>query len=225
MYVFDPKFGRQKAIRHKIPQPSTRMFHGILHHYLEKRREFVKKSTDLDGSQSGNDLAAQFTNRIECDFGAREVFADFHDEGLELEKCLVAVEPALSGECGRWREDAIQIAGLLAAFDEVDRIDVSLARRAVNVVRWCKKSFLALFLRPYFERIDEKCERILDIIDSSPNKQAQLRTLRNNHNIIERDIAAIQAMYPHRFAVETVQLASGGRPSKIICENKDNGGQ
>jgi hypothetical protein len=85
-----------------------------LRHHLKKRQEFADACVTLDGPASYDDLVVRFTDRIGCDARARELFADFHDGGVELEQHLAAVEPALDGECGRWREDAIQIAGLLA---------------------------------------------------------------------------------------------------------------
>jgi hypothetical protein len=126
------------------------MFSGVLCHFLEQRKKFAEEHINLGESKNADDLAAKFTQRIECHADAREIFANFHDEGVELERSLATIEPALSGECGRWREDAIQIAGLLALLEDADRIDISLAQRAVDVVRWCKKSFLALFLKPCF---------------------------------------------------------------------------
>jgi hypothetical protein len=162
-----------------------------------------------------DDIAARFTDRIVCDGNAREIFANFHDEGLTIERRLIPVEPALDGECGRWREDAIQIAGLLAAIKEVNAIDGTLAQKAVNIVRWCKKSFLMMFLKPYFDRVDDRCERLMDIIEASPDRQISLRTLKNNHTISEKDIIAIQALYPQRFAIEIVK-SNIGRPSKVV---------
>jgi hypothetical protein len=168
------------------------------------------------------DLVAQFTDKIMCSEDAREAFADFHDEGLALEKRLMAIEPAFSGECGRLREDAIQIAGLLALLDEADCIDVTLAHRAISIVRWYKKSFFALLFRPYFEHMEEKCERIFDLIEASSEKRVPLRMLRNTHRITKEDITAIQAMYPSKFTIETIQASRGGRASSVIRKNERN---
>jgi hypothetical protein len=220
MFVFDPHFDRQRAIRHEVPRPTMRIFHGLLGYYLDKRKQFMEENSGMDDPKNDDGRIAWFTERIECGNDAREIFADFHDEGLALEQSLIPIEPALGGECGRWREDAIQIAGLLAALEKGKHIDAALARKATNVVRWCKKSFLAMFLKPYFARIDEKCERMMDAIDGSPDKQAPLRLLRNSHGIGEQDIAGIQAMYPHKFSIGISQLPNGGRPSKVIWENK-----
>jgi hypothetical protein len=215
MYMFDPKFDRQKAIRHEVPRPNMRIFRGILRHHLDKRQKFMETSILENREKTGDDIVAQFTERIVCDGDAREIFANFHDEGLAVERCLVPVEPAFDGECGRWREDAIQIAGLLAAIKEEGAIDGLLAQQAVNIVRWCKKSFLMMFLNPYFDRIDDRCERLMDIIESSPDRQISLRILKNNHTISEKDIIAIQAVYPQKFMVETVK-SNTGRPSKVV---------
>jgi hypothetical protein len=39
MYMFDPKFDRQKAICHEVSRPAMRIFRGILRYYLDKRRK------------------------------------------------------------------------------------------------------------------------------------------------------------------------------------------
>jgi hypothetical protein len=222
MYMIDPKFDRQKAIRHEISRPDMRMFRGILRYHLDKRQKFMEQSMAMETSSNDDDLVMRFTDRIKCDTEARKMFADFHDEGWTLEQQLLPIELALEGECGRWREDAIQIAGLLASLEEVEKIDVALAQRAINVVRWCKKSFLGMFLGPYFDRVNDKCERILEIVEASPDRQVSLRTLKNNHTITEMDIIAIQAVYPQRFRIETVK-SNTGRPSKVVRIHNGNG--
>jgi hypothetical protein len=89
MYMFNPKFDRQQAIRHEVSRPDMRMFRGILRHHLDKGRTFMEASIAGNLENKDDNIAARFTDRIVCDGNAREIFANCHDEGVTIERRLI----------------------------------------------------------------------------------------------------------------------------------------
>jgi hypothetical protein len=54
MFVFDPHFDWQKAIRHQVARPTMRIFHGLLLYflyYLDKRKQFMEEDSVMDDSK------------------------------------------------------------------------------------------------------------------------------------------------------------------------------
>jgi hypothetical protein len=133
MFLIDPGFERRLALRHK-PEPAPRgNYDEILRYYLQKRMESV--IPDLSGFQGPEEIQRRLgesLRTISCDGDARSAFADFYDEGVLLDRELSAAVPEPSGECGLWREDATQIAGLIACYEERARKSILLARLRRN---------------------------------------------------------------------------------------------
>jgi hypothetical protein len=97
-------------------------------------------------------LTAAEPREIACSLEAREVFATFHDESVDLERGPFA---DLAGELSRWRENAIKVAGLFAMAEGAKEVSAALAERAVAVVRWCGFNYLGLLQAGRRERLRE----------------------------------------------------------------------
>jgi hypothetical protein len=219
MYFIDPTFHRTKMIAVHAKPPANDIFHKRIRHFLRKR---VNNSvTDLYQLEHDEDISNRFLTAvefIECSDEARQIFIDFYNEGYEIEHCIYALSKDFPGECSRWREDAIQIAGLLACFEDKTCIDADLAMRASNIVRWCKKNFLRMACKWYIEFFDEKFERILDLMERSSSNSISIRDLKFRNGFTQDGINAICALYVDEISIEQVKPKSkkGGRPSAIL---------
>jgi hypothetical protein len=218
MYLFDPGMKTQKAQRRKPSLPPNAFYNELLTHYLEKRIEL--STPDLTGGEDVEEVMRRFREAVEsipCDDAARNAFADFHDEGHELECALTEFFPDLSGECSRWREDAIAVAGLLSRFALLESITRELALLACAIVRWCKKSFLTMLLRYNPVEIDDLLQRVIDLIDDSEKGYVSTRHLRKNNGISEQMLRGIILANPGVIVLKEARTSSKqGRHSKIV---------
>jgi hypothetical protein len=216
MFIFDPGFKQQKAQRKYIPPVDLSKFNDLICYFINGRKNIVNDWISQNDGRSIEEYIEAAMVKIRCADDARECFADFHDYSVECGERMAVFDPAMAGECGRWREDAITIAGLLACAERKPEVDVDLAKRAIKIVKWLKKNYLSLLLSKHIGQIQEKYERLLDLIDSSPGKCVTVRQLYNNHGISKQDIASMNVSYPDTFIVEMTNNPNGGRPSQII---------
>jgi hypothetical protein len=151
---------------------------------------------------------------ISCDIQAQEVFKDFHDEGVEIQELLAPLIPEIIGENSRWREDAIQIAGLLACLENRLGIDRNLSERACSIVRWCKKSFLLLAIRDC-EAPKSKFERLLELLEDSDDGCVSIRDFQKSHTFPKKDLDLMLEFHPSQIRQE-IRKAKTGRPSAVI---------
>ena len=149
---------------------------------------------------------------IVCSPEAREVFAKFHDEGVELERGPFA---DLNGELSRQRENAIKVAGLFAMVEPSTTISAALAERAVSVVRWCGYNYLGMLQSGRRERQREELERVQDVLQRHGG-QINLGKLDGDHGINRARLNSIMAANPGE--LEVVQLTTGkaGRPGEVL---------
>jgi hypothetical protein len=190
MYFFDPKFLRTRSTdRTDRPAPVENVLIERMNHFLERRIRSMASRVEnvLDGFDRW-DSPQPPADSIPCTQSARDAFSRFNDDGIDLEKLFCLVDGNLSGECSRWGEDAIQIAGLLACLEGKDIIDEALAHKAIAIVRWCKKNFLKMLTKCSFDGISDKFERLEYIIEKSENGFVTTGDLKNRHGFTNEDI-------------------------------------
>jgi hypothetical protein len=216
MFIFDPGFKPQKANRQEIPICPREFFDTQLRHYLRLRRQLT--DPDLTGDQGPKEILRRVqegVRAIPCDTQAQEVFKDFHDEGIEIQELLAPLIPEIIGENSRWREDAIQIAGLLACLENRLGIDRDLSERACAIVRWCKKSFLLLAIRDC-EAPKSKFERLLELLEDSDNGCLSARDLQKTHGFLRKDLDLMLEFNPSLICREIKKPPKQGRPSVVV---------
>jgi hypothetical protein len=219
MYFFDPNFVRRKSQR-KIQKSAVQdEFDALLLEYLNLRMQVAEP--DFSGSEEPEKIIernlARLINNIKCDDDARAVFADFNDEAFALEKKLVASFPELDGELGRWREDAIQIVGLLAICKRGKSIDVPLAKYTCCVIDWCKKSFIMFFLKNHRAKIAKKLQRIEDLLAEASTDRVPMWRLRQYYGIDDETLQEIMQIYPKQLVIERGKTTvKGGRPPSFL---------
>lgn len=148
-----------------------------------------------------------------CTSDAREAFACFNDEGVDLERGPFA---DLTGELSRWRENAIKVAGIFARAEGQNVISKEIALRAIRVVRWCGLNYLEILKVGRRERLAEKLESVTEIIKAQGG-EISLGDLVRSHGIKRQQIDALSAVFPGRLTLEKIPRVSGpGRPAEIL---------
>lgn len=152
---------------------------------------------------------------IVCSPEAREVFAKFHDEGVDLERRYC---PDLVGEFSRQRENAVKIAGLFALAEDCGEISAELAERATEVVRWVGYNYLTLIQSERQKRLKKDMERVMEIL-AECGGQINLGALAQYHGIKREKVEALLVVYPGAFVLKKVPQPQGkaGRPSELLC--------
>ena len=150
---------------------------------------------------------------IECGSEAREVFRAFHNEVVDYRNGLFR---DMEAELGRWRENAIRIAGVLAVAEDVMYITAEIAWRAVALARWGHLSGLALINAGADARRHSRLERVLDLLRESDGC-ITLRRLRDSHGLPEAEVEHLAQLYPSRLVVgDRPGGAKGGRSSRVL---------
>jgi hypothetical protein len=220
MFAFDPKFNRAPINRKEVPPAPRNFFDEKVRQYLSLRMRLTEP--DLTGATGEEAILKKLLENmveISCDEGAKNAFFDLHDEGLELENEMRPLGLNVEGITGRWHEDAIQISGLFSLLEDRKTIDLELAERACAYVRWHKKSFLRQLVYKTAKQ-EEKFERFLSILESTPHGKISRRDLLRTHHIKKEFIDAMLTLYPEKFRSEIVLPQKAGRPSEIICLNR-----
>jgi len=157
-------------------------------------------------------LAGAPPKEVTCTGEAREVFAKFDDESVNLERGPFA---DLAGELSRWRENAIKVAGLFATAEGSKEVAQALAERAVSVVRWCGFNYLGLLQAGRRERLRDELERVLELIRENDGA-INLGTLERNHGIKRARLESLIAAFPTHLAIERFPQPGRGRPAEVL---------
>lgn len=145
---------------------------------------------------------------LHTDPAAREAFRQWHNEGVTLRNGLLR---DVEGEAGRWRENAIRIAGVLTVAAGADRITEGLAQDAIRLCRWAVFSGLSLLASGRAARQSEQRTRLMLILGAGA---VTVRDLQRRHGFTRAELQHLATGYPDDFILETVQ--TGGRPSETV---------
>jgi hypothetical protein len=156
---------------------------------------------------------------IECSPEAREVFRTFHNEAVRLRNGKYR---AIEGELGRWRENAIRIAGgqcvadALSKGEDVQSLIVTgeQAERAVKIARWSHLHSLAMLNKGLADRQWQRVETLQALV-SRYSGAVTLRDLRDRHGFAPDEVKRLAAEYPHALSIQTHKPITG-RPSEIL---------
>jgi len=157
-------------------------------------------------------LAGKTQREITCTGDAREVFARFHDESVDLERGPYA---DLAGELSRWRENAVKIGGLFAVAEGTDMMSPAQAERAVSVVRWCGFNYLGLLQAGRRERQREELERVLELLREHKGA-VSLGILARSHGIKRPQLESLIAAFPAHLAIHRIPQEGAGRPAEML---------
>ncbi len=156
---------------------------------------------------------------IECTPEAREVFRAFHNESVRLRNGEFR---DIEGELGRWRENAVRIAGGLCVADYYSAPDgtpLSLtadrAERGVRLARWACLSTLEMMQAGRRERRQERASQLAGIV-SGEGGTITLRDLRRSHSFAHEEVRALARDFPTMIEVQKITHGEkGGRPSEV----------
>ncbi|MCC6356957.1 MAG: DUF3987 domain-containing protein [Verrucomicrobiae bacterium] len=152
-----------------------------------------------------------------CSRDAREEFRRWHNESVDLRNGQFR---DIEGELGRWRENAIRIAGCLALADAAahglapETVSADCARRAVGLCRWAVLSGLRLMQAGRVDRLGAMAEKLAKALADCGG----IRTLRDldHHNCIPAaETRMLASAFPNRFSVSRQKGAGAGRPAEI----------
>ncbi len=157
-------------------------------------------------------LAGDTPIEIRCSPEAREVFAKFDDETVDLGRGPFA---DLAGELSRWRENAIKVAGLFAVAENTTSISVDLAARAVSVVRWVGYNYLSLLQSGRRERLRERLDRALEILREHGG-EVNLGVLDRKHGMKRPEVESLIAVFPAHLEIRRIPQQGAGRPAELL---------
>jgi hypothetical protein len=156
---------------------------------------------------------------IECTPEAREIFRDFHNESVRLRNGEFR---DIEGELGRWRENAVRIAGGLCVADfysapgeEPLSLTADHAARGVRLARWACFSTLEMMQAGRKERRLERVKKLV-AITSEEGGRITLRDLNRSHGFNPEEVRALARDFPAMIEVEKITHGEkGGRPSEV----------
>lgn len=148
---------------------------------------------------------------IICTPEAREVFAKFHDESVDLERGPFA---DLMGELSRWRENAIKVAGLFALAEDAKEVSAELAARAVRVVRWAGFNYLFMLQKGRKERMHSELATLTGIL-TAKGGELNIGKLAEKHGIKRDRLNAIVAAFPEQVEIQRRSQVGAGRPAEV----------
>jgi hypothetical protein len=149
---------------------------------------------------------------ITCSPAAREIFAKFDDESIDLGYGPLA---DCAGLLTRWRENAIKVAGLFALVEGVWEIKEELATRAIRVMRWAGYSFLAMRQAGRYERLREELVSLEQLLRDHGG-QMSVGELASSHGINRGRLNAIASTFPDRVEIEIRPQVASGRPAAVV---------
>ncbi len=151
---------------------------------------------------------------IRCSDGAREVVRAFHNEGVVLTNCSHA---DLRGELGRWREQVLRLAVVIAVMENpiCCELSVEVATRAVRLVRWIVARGYDLNRECREAAVLDRRDRLIQVLHNSGG-ECTTRDLERRNTFTEAEIRQLSALFPSVFAIEVRMAgAKGGRPSEF----------
>ena len=136
---------------------------------------------------------------------------------------LLFVQPH---ELSRRRENAIRIAlNLWLADGAGGAITAEQAERAVQIMLWCVRSYLAILNKGRGALKYARVQRLRAILVELPERMITLRDLANRHSYDQDEVRALAAEFPDMLKIETKTLGSqGGRPSEVLTLATSAGG-
>lgn len=156
---------------------------------------------------------------IQCSPEAREVFRVFHNEAVRLRNGKYR---EIEGELGRWRENAIKIAGGQCVADALSKgndaqsltLTADQAERGVKIGRWNHLHSLAMLNKGLANRQWQRVETLQALL-SRYGGTVTLRDLRDRHGFVPHEIKMLAAEYSHALSIQTHKPTTG-RPSEIL---------
>jgi hypothetical protein len=156
---------------------------------------------------------------IQCSPEAREVLRTFHNEAVRLRNGKYR---GIEGELGRWRENAIRVAGgqcvadALLKGEDVESLVLTAeqADRGVKIARWCHLQSLTMLNKGLADRQWQRVETLQALI-SRYGGSVTLRDLRDRHGFPPDQVKMLAKEYPQALLIETIKPVTG-RPSEIL---------
>ena len=158
---------------------------------------------------------------IQCSPEAREVFREWHNESVRLRNGQYR---DIEGELGRWRENAIRLAGgqcvadwfTLGPAGECLTLTADHARRGVALARWACYATLAMMETGREARRLSRAHSLVRLVTDSGGK-VTLRDLGDRHGYGKDEVMALAMAYPNLLTVQRKGPGEkGGRPSDIL---------
>lgn len=153
-------------------------------------------------------------HRIVCTKEAREVFRQFHNEGVALRRGEYRDEEA---ELGRWRENAIRLAIGQCVADNLEAKELTgeQAARAVDLMRWCARSALQITNAARMQKRTTRADELAALLATKPGGKETLRNLEKSHGFKPEEVHTLAGQFPERLTVERKE-DTGGRPSPVL---------
>jgi len=158
---------------------------------------------------------------IRCSDDARETFRAFHNEAVALRNGKYR---DIEGELGRWRENAIKIAGQQCLADAIindqDPFDEIVltgeqAERGVKIARWPLRHSVAMLNKAMVDRQWRRAQSLLDLRQRY-RRQVTLRDLQRRHGFSLDEVQTLALQYPTLFKIEPLKRQTAGRPSEVL---------
>jgi hypothetical protein len=129
---------------------------------------------------------------------------------------------AMEGELGRWRENAIRIAGGQCVADAISKgedpkwltLTAEQAERGVWIARWSHLHSLAMLNKGLAERQWQRIETLRALL-SRYRGTVTFRDLRDRHGFPPDEVKMLATENPHALSIETIKPTTG-RPSEIL---------
>ena len=139
------------------------------------------------------------SREIPCSSEAREIFRSFHNEAVRLRNEQFR---SIEGELGRWRENAIRVAGgqciadALVGGDDLDSILLTSGRvqRSVAIARWSHLHSIVMLNRGMAERQWQRVETLQNLLLRYQGK-VMLRDLRLRHGFASQEVRSLVTEY------------------------------
>ena len=196
--IFDPKLELlpDDGIERAIPDDVTRAWDGYIRWLMKDRP-----------------TAPSF--EVRCSAEAREIFRHFHNASVQLRRGDCA---DVTGELSRWRENTIRVALNLWAADQAGgELTGAQAARAVRIMWWCGRSYLAILNQGRGAKKYARVQGLRAILIDTPNRSITLRDLTNRHNYDQSEVRALAEEFPDLLKICMKEPGSqGGRPSEIL---------
>lgn len=153
-------------------------------------------------------------HHIVCTPEAREVFRQFHNEGVRLRRGEFR---DIEAELGRWRENAIRLAIGQCVADNLEAQELTgeQAARAVEIMRWCARSALQVTNAARMQKRAKRADELQALLAGKPGGRETVRNLDKSHGFQPEEVHALAGQFADRFTVERKE-DTGGRPSPVL---------
>lgn len=158
---------------------------------------------------------------IQCSNEARAIFREWHNESVRLRNGQYR---DIEGELGRWRENAIRLAGgqcvadrfMVGPNSEGLTMTVDHARRGVLLARWACRSSLSMMEAGRESRRLSRVHSLVQMVMDSGGR-ITLRDLHVRNGYDKAEVMTLARDYPHMLTVQRIGSGEdGGRPSEIL---------